>query len=859
MSLKLVEEAGAKVVVDQRTGLRFAVPPGGQLEPAGMAPGFAYCGRYRCPEPAVEFRVALKQITPEMLELEPALHNQIYSMCQMLSEARGTKAKLLPAKPLASQWNADAVVLAEYGKKSPEDGYDVEKCFVIGKGDHMTLVLMLFDSRMSPKTSLQLVNRLVNSLHWPNDGQQAPSLQARPERPESPFKLEPSGASARVIDTRTGFGIGVPAGGGLMGGGSAWDELFAVKAFPFMLRIRLRDNKEMGSDEQGVRLQLMAFLTGVANRAGGEPSVTRLDELASTWGVDFAVMAEYPLRRKDPPFDHEKQFLFGKGDHSYLVCMTVSAESPPGSTVDAVKTMLAGAHWPAGSDTESARGAMAGAGGTPAADGPPPESRGGPPSAPEKKQLFEGPSGPELAAALGAYGQGQLSKAALMRLVAYYEGWQVPSQNAADGSPALRMLAGQAGEWWLMLFSNKQAMETYDSINQSNLSSSFFGARGSSVINNLPGGAAGIGIDSGQPHAAFFNASDLPLLREYGQAYEVEAAIGQTSKRDNKEEIIREYPGFRVLGVQNGWALMEPEPNIQVLPTFTTEDALEAFFKTEQGSQMKQQFQVVRVSGAELLGRALKMDTSLTIFNLAGPTGKAAFGKKACAAIMGQPAPQAAPSSSAGPVSSSSDAGRAPAETEVQAPQSAANHKPLIEILPQIQPFDWPGLKHTVVKPIHNRLEAAGGGQTVPWVSWCFKSGDRTSFIGQEWLDLQCKTAQQVHEESLGNLMKLRPKGDVMEAKADGKTFKVGFFSGPYAAEQILNEATMHIAHNKLEAQRLAVAIPIRGNLIAAGLDYASQLVPMAYRLLDEPGQLVLTKMVFIVEYGVIVGKLRIG
>ncbi len=879
MSFRLKEERSGTTLLDQRTGLRFAVPPGGKLEQAGEAAGFAFCGRYRCADPAVEFRVSLKQISTEMFEAVPSLKTQLHSMCHTVATMRASgKPSITPLDPLCIKWNANAGAVAEYGKESPEDGLDLEKLVVVGRGDHVVLILMLFDSRMSPATSLQLLQGVTSTLYWP-DREERPPAPSPAMAKESFFELTRDGQETRLVDRRNGFGIGAPPGGRLVPISGGWDMLYCLDDPPCLLRARLKNDRKAAPQLETRRLQLLMAVMFAKNRAASDPEVTPLDQLARIWGVDVAVLSEYPLHRPEPPFDLEKHWLFAKGDFSYDVCLTVSSRKPPQTTHAMVKAIMGSVHWPANKPranatppSASAGSSHTGVGSAHAGVGParPPQTAAAVPAdAASPKPVATTTKtatpavAPDLQPALAAYNQGNISKATLMRAVTYYEGWHVPSQTSPDGSSALRMVKAPDGRWWLMLFSTKATMEAYDAANGCLLSQSFLGARGSSLINNMAGGTAGIAFDSGQPNGTFFGLDDLALLREYGQAYEIEHALAGTSRRSNPSELVCGYTGFRVPNGPDGWLQFDGDAGHRVLFVFTSEDAVEAFGK-HPASAMLKSAQMVRVTGERLMDGVAEMKPAVVAFNAAGPISKVRFTPADVASWLAharQPSGTDPLSVPRGPTSAGAKESAARPQAQADAPSpavaAAVDGSSLRLILPQIQPYDWPGREHTVAKPIHTRIQPAGGGQTVPWVAWTFKADALTAFIGQRWLDQHRMDAPNVHSLSIRNLMGLTPSYEVIDGPP-GSDAQFAFFSGEHAAEQILNPTAMNQIHERFGAAMLAVAIPVRGTLIACDARHASRLIPVA-RQISGSGQLPLTRMVFVVQDGVIVGKLTIG
>ena len=144
-----------------------------------------------------------------------------------------------------------------------------------------------------------------------------------------------------------------------------------------------------------------------------------------------------------------------------------------------------------------------------------------------------GPSLEELGRGLSAAQTGAMTGSQVLALVVAYQHWHVPSQPADDGSPGIRLLAGQSGEQWLMLFSDEQRMREYDRAQGTSLASSFFVARGDSVARHLPAGMAGIGLDVGAPHQSAVNVHQLAELRQLGDAAKaarVEAEATQRAK-----------------------------------------------------------------------------------------------------------------------------------------------------------------------------------------------------------------------------------------------------------------------------------------------------------------------------------------
>lgn len=57
---------------------------------------------------------------------------------------------------------------------------------------------------------------------------------------------------------------------------------------------------------------------------------------------------------------------------------------------------------------------------------------------------------------LQSFARGELTRAAVMRALVSYDGWRVPNKAGQDGSQGVRLLEGQSGQWWFMVFPSQR-------------------------------------------------------------------------------------------------------------------------------------------------------------------------------------------------------------------------------------------------------------------------------------------------------------------------------------------------------------------------------------------------------------------
>jgi len=141
--------------------------------------------------------------------------------------------------------------------------------------------------------------------------------------------------------------------------------------------------------------------------------------------------------------------------------------------------------------------------------------------------------------------------------------------------------------------------------------------------------------------------------------------------------------------------------------------------------------------------------------------------------------------------------------------------------------------------------------------------------VGATWLEKQGRALEQVHDEALRNLEAQPVNFRVAEIPTpDGSAVQLGVIEGAGGggalqaapADHILNQNAMRAAQEKLGADPMVVAIPYREILFAAHPDLAinGPFINLACQAAPQRAEAI-TSIVFLIQDGLIVGKLNYG
>jgi hypothetical protein len=134
-------------------------------------------------------------------------------------------------------------------------------------------------------------------------------------------------------------------------------------------------------------------------------------------------------------------------------------------------------------------------------------------------------------------------------------------------------------------------------------------------------------------------------------------------------------------------------------------------------------------------------------------------------------------------------------------------------ILPVLKAPDWGG-----ARMLRRRLTDIGHPDIVPWVAFGIDHPTLIEFVGEQAESVRGRSLADIEAEAIANLGRFpcRWKEDVAEA-ADGARGVVLMAMGPYAAERVLDARFMREAQQRLGSEIVAVGMPHRNMLVAAG------------------------------------------
>jgi hypothetical protein len=411
----------------------------------------------------------------------------------------------------------------------------------------------------------------------------------------------------------------------------------------------------------------------------------------------------------------------------------------------------------------------------------------------------------ELLNALEAYQRGTLSLAALARAVVGHPSWHLPTRAASsDDTAAVALVPGPGGQWWLCAFTSAGALESFRATRRDSVPGGVTVFSGARLAEHLPLAAQGVGIDPGSAHAVTLGPPAPALLREMGEAVQVEAVLAGRSDEPDQFDRLRRYRGYRVAWQGSSLVLAPDSRGRRLVAVFTSEDTLAAYAERHGPPSPPAQ----KVDGTSLFELLRRAPVDGIVFNCAGPIPPKAVAQAFSAAVLaGVDSPaQAPPPRSAGPAPE--------AEGAAAAPGLAAG---LVREVSSYRP--------RLVR--QDEAELSRGIVSKPLVS----PSEPTQPIVSPMICLVCETesgpvyatAKTLGTHRLDDLVTTgaRQLWSSVPPRIDriGTSPGVLCCLGPHAAECLLVPEHVEAMQQKLGVTEMLAALPMRGVVVACGMN----------------------------------------
>lgn len=145
-------------------------------------------------------------------------------------------------------------------------------------------------------------------------------------------------------------------------------------------------------------------------------------------------------------------------------------------------------------------------------------------------------------------------------------------------------------------------------------------------------------------------------------------------------------------------------------------------------------------------------------------------------------------------------------------------------VLPALKPHDWPSYKDVVCRP----LVSGDTSHDLPWVAYGYDRPNTFEFLARRNFPQEITPEQLslIEHAALRNLRARSTSWKYEEFDIGGKPLKVLVCSDDFlAAEHILDPSFMQQAHAQLNAEVLAVGIPLRGLMIATDAKQSNDMI----------------------------------
>ncbi|MEO7093722.1 MAG: hypothetical protein ABI175_10760, partial [Polyangiales bacterium] len=180
-------------------------------------------------------------------------------------------------------------------------------------------------------------------------------------------------------------------------------------------------------------------------------------------------------------------------------------------------------------------------------------------------------------------------------------------------------------------------------------------------------------------------------------------------------------------------------------------------------------------------------------------------------------------------------------------------------VLPWLKPASWPGWSMCPCRPLLGH-----SSEDAPWVTYGHMQGDKFEIVTLDSEVGKATTQEDLEKEAIASLESTRPQWKVVQSRKGflgmrGKPNVIVIEDVDYAAERILDATLMRDGEALLETKLMAVAVPLRGLMMATSAESPDEL-PSFIKWVDKKhksakGATPISSRVFLVRDGVVIGS----
>jgi hypothetical protein len=234
---------------------------------------------------------------------------------------------------------------------------------------------------------------------------------------------------------------------------------------------------------------------------------------------------------------------------------------------------------------------------------------------------------------------GTMSGPALLRRFMLHDDWRMPIHSDAEGKQRPVQITDSDNQRFALLFTDEQGYRD----GQAFIGTSFMGERflrlpGRELFLELSDDADIISINWNSPPEIFFKKAQVPALRRWARAVNVEHTLMSPTP---DLSLLKRFDAFYIAlqKVEEGYALvLAPDAHARKLAAvFTAEDTLDAFLKDEKNGKFEFEPVTRSVEGQLLFEDLRDMPLDGIVFNCAGPVPTRRFSAALAGAVVAAP------------------------------------------------------------------------------------------------------------------------------------------------------------------------------------------------------------------------------
>lgn len=227
------------------------------------------------------------------------------------------------------------------------------------------------------------------------------------------------------------------------------------------------------------------------------------------------------------------------------------------------------------------------------------------------------------------YLEGKFPQPVFFRCLMYYPNWHLPTKTDETGEPQLLAFVDEAGERWLKVFTDPEAIEAFVAAENVEFEDNWIIASGHTFFGILEDDLAGIEINPHHQSSLLYPQDTIPKLKQWARSARIEDVLNTIDVAETPLGFLKDFDGYivvlRKFGDRVELALAPDSQGRLLAAVFTAEDTLEAFLIDLVPNSEEFELIPIRLNGTQLFSQLREMKVDGMVFNCSGPIPPRAF------------------------------------------------------------------------------------------------------------------------------------------------------------------------------------------------------------------------------------------